>query len=207
MSGTRRSIRLKGYDYSFPSAYFVSMCTLDRKCLFGEIVDGKMVLNDFGRIVCNEWIRTGTIRDKTELDEFVVMPNHFHGIVCIIDKGRGTARRAPTVEQFGKPVSGSLPTIVRSFKSAVTKRINEMRNTPGIKLWQRNYYERIIRNDNELNQIRKYIINNPAQWAFDRENPVVDDINRSMGTAIEIYYSSKGTARRAPTMDPRETGK
>ncbi|MBI3773250.1 MAG: transposase [Gammaproteobacteria bacterium] len=81
---------------------------------------------------------------------------------------RGTAHRTPTVEQFGRPVSGSLPTIVRSFKSAVTKRVNELQQTPGATLWQRNYWERIIRNESELNLIREYIRNNPAQWELDR---------------------------------------
>ncbi len=85
--------------------------------------------------------------------------------------GRGTACRAPTGEQFGKPVSGSIPTIIRSFKSAATKRVNESHGTPGTKLWQRNYYEHIIRNDDELNRIRQYIIDNPINWDTDRNNP------------------------------------
>ena len=126
----RRSIRLKGYDYSQIGAYFITICTQNRECLFGKIVDGKMVLNPFGRIVADEWTKTALIRDEIKLDEWVVMPNHFHGIV-VVTNCRGTARRAPTVERFGKPVSGSIPTIVRSFKSAVTKRINELRQTPG----------------------------------------------------------------------------
>ncbi|MCK8603108.1 transposase [Desulfoferrobacter suflitae] len=171
---SRRSIRLKGYDYAGAGAYFVTICAQNRECLFGKIVDGKMVLNDAGEIVADEWIKTGDIRDKIILDEWVVMPNHFHGIL-VIDDRRGTARRAPTVEQFGKPVSGSIPTIIRAFKSAVTKRINEMRKTPGVKIWQRNYYEHVIRNDNELNRIREYITNNPAQWETDQENPNATD--------------------------------
>jgi len=182
----RRSIRLKGYDYSSGGAYFITVCTQGRECLFGQIADGEMRMNDEGRIVAEEWLNTGQIRDNVQLDEWVVMPNHFHGIVVIADDRRGTAnirrgtaRRAPTamhhsttVEQFGKPVSGSIPTIIRSFKSAATKRINELRQMPGAKLWQRNYYEHIIRRDDEMNKIREYILNNPAQWAEDKENPL-----------------------------------
>ena len=168
----RRSLRLKGYDYKQAGVYFVSMCTLNRTCFFGDIVNGEMMLNAEGQIVAEEWIKTAEIRNNIELDEWVVMPNHFHGIL-VINECRGTARRAPTVEQFGKPVSNSIPTIIRSFKSAVTKRINELRNSPGAKIWQRNYYEHIIRNEDELNCIREYITNNPLKWEFDKENPNV----------------------------------
>jgi len=144
------------------------------------------VLNPLGRIVADEWIKTADIRNEIELDEWVVMPNHFHGIVWIRQTDgtsdtvcRGTARRAPTVEQFGKSVAGSLPTIIRAFKSAVTKRINESRNTPGAGLWQRNYWEHIVRNENELNRIRQYIIDNPKNWETDRENPNVQAVQRA----------------------------
>ena len=106
------------------------------------------------------------------LDEFVVMPNHVHGILVIADNRRGTACRAPTtVERFGRPVTGSLPTIVRSFKSVSTKRINKVRNTPGIPVWQRNYYEHVIRSEKELDRIRQYIAHNPASWTEDAERP------------------------------------
>jgi len=103
-----------------------------------------MVLNQFGE----------DIRKNLMLDEFIAMPNHMHGIIIIVD-GRGTLQRAPTFEQFGKPVSNSIPTIIRLFKSTTTKQINELSKTPGIPLWQRNYYEHIIRNENELNKINK----------------------------------------------------
>ncbi len=175
----RRSIRLRGYDYSQAGAYFVTVCVQGRECLFENVVGGKMRLNEYGHIVAGEWTKTAEMRDEIELDEFVVMPNHFHGIVIVVC--RGTARRAPTVERFGKPVSGSIPTITRSFKSAVTKRINEMRRTPGVKLWQRNYYEHTIRDEPELNRIRKYIADNPAKWETDRENPdVVAEIKKAV---------------------------
>jgi REP element-mobilizing transposase RayT len=169
----RRSVRLQGYDYSRAGAYFITICTRNRTCLFGAINYEKMVLNDAGQIVVDEWMKTAEIRRQIKIDEFVVMPNHFHGIVWVRDaNGRGTARRAPTtMEQFGKPVSGSIPTIVRSFKSAVTKRINELRRTPGAKLWQRGFYEHIIRNEPELNRIRQYIMDNTIKWSLDGNYP------------------------------------
>ena len=166
----RRSLRLKGYDYAQAGLYFVTICAHERECLFGEIADGEMVLNEYGQIVREEWLRSFDLRAEVERDEFVVMPNHFHGIMVLHD-GRGTARRAPTVERFGHPVSGSLPTVMRAFKSAVTRRINRIRTTPGTPVWQRNYYEHIIRNDDKLQRIREYITNNPAYWTMDIENP------------------------------------
>lgn len=165
----RRSIRLSGYDYSQNGAYFVTLCTHNRHCLFGKIADGAMQMNDAGNIVRQCWDAIPIHFPRIEIDELVVMPNHIHGIVVI--DGRGTACRAPTVERFGQPISGSIPTVMRSFKSAVTKRINEMYGSPGARLWQRNYWEHIIRNEDELNRIRQYIIDNPARWEIDRENP------------------------------------
>jgi REP element-mobilizing transposase RayT len=162
--------------------YFVTVCTQNRQCLFGEIVNRQMQLNEFGNIVYDEWVKTQTIRKNIKLDEFIVMPNHLHGIIQITDDiidSRGTARRAPTLECFGKPVSGSIPTIIRAFKSAVTKRINEIRDTPRIAIWQCNYYEHIIRNEDNLNRVRQYIIDNPQKWDNDTENP--DNINTNVG--------------------------
>ena len=153
----RRSIRLQGYDYSGAGAYFVTVCTHNRACLFGDIEDGQMVLNDAGKIVTDEWMKSGEIRNEIELGEWVVMPNHFHGIVIIRRGDRPVATMpGPRPKSIGSLMSG--------FKSAVTKRINEMRNTPGAKLWQRNYYEHVIRNDDELHRIREYIPNNPVRW-------------------------------------------
>jgi len=173
----RRSIRLRNYDYSQAGAYFVTICVQHRECLFGKITNRVMRLHDAGNIVAEQWIKTGDLRDTVELDAWTVMPNHFHGILVITDDaGRGTARRAPTcraptTERFGKPVSGSLPTIVRAFKSAATKNVNILRNTPGNKLWQPNYWEHIIRNEAELQRIREYIHNNPARWHEDALHP------------------------------------
>ena len=165
----RRSRRLKRYDYSHAGAYFITVCTRNRECMFGDIADGEMRLNDAGRIVTEEWMKSADIRNDIELDAFVVMPNHVHGIVVI--GCRGTARRAPTCERFGQPTVGSIPTIVRAFKSACTKRINDMRNARGTPFWQRNYYEHVIRGEDDLDRIRQYIADNPACWVEDENNP------------------------------------
>jgi|JTFO01.1.fsa_nt_gb REP element-mobilizing transposase RayT len=162
----RRSIRLKGYDYTREGAYFITVCAYKRECLFGRIVDHVMGMNDVGHIVGDEWVKTVLIREEIELGDWVVMPNHFHGIIFIVGS-RGTARRAPTGERLREPVRGSIPTIVRAFKSAVTKRVNELRGIPGAKLWQRNYWEHIIRDESDLNRIREYIQTNPARWEKD----------------------------------------
>ena len=167
----RRSIRLKDYNYAQAGAYFITVCTQHHACLLGDIQDDRVILTDAGRIVAEEWIKTAELRDNVSLDAWVVMPNHFHGILYLSDIRRGTARRAPTSEYFGRPVPGSLPTIIRAFKSATTQRINQWRRTPGARLWQRNYYEHVIRDDADLNRIRQYITDNPLHWALDREHP------------------------------------
>ena len=194
----RRSIRLKGYDYTQPGAYFVTLVTQGRECLFGEIAAGEMRLNRFGQIAKREWERLSKRFPAVQIDAYVVMPNHVHGIIVI--RGRGTAelltdndseilRRAPTWksiaaadtdnprriptnrEQFGQPVPGSIPTIIRSYKSAVTYRVNLIRNSGPAQVWQLNYYDHVVRDEAELNRIRQYISNNPLQWEMDRENP------------------------------------
>lgn len=166
----RRSIRLKGYDYSQPGLYFITICTKNREHLFGRIENGIMLLNEFGEIANNEWLKTADIRDNVELLEYIIMPNHMHGIILLndVDDCRGTARRDPTTMQFGKPIPRSLPTIIRSYKSAVTKQINILRDAPGAPVWQRNYYEHIIRNEKSFYQISEYIRNNPLKWQDDR---------------------------------------
>ena len=168
----RRSIRLREYDYTQVGAYFVTISAHSREPIFGEIVKGKMRLNEWGKVVAFCWDEIPIHFLNVELDAFVIMPNHVHGIIVIaVDGRRGTACRAPTTEQFGKPVANSFPTIIRSFKSATTKRINEIHSNPGVPLWQRNYYERIIRDEDELTQIREYIAGNHFKWGEDEENP------------------------------------
>jgi len=161
------SIRLPGYDYSQPGAYFITIVTHNRQCFFGNIIDGEMMLNEFGVLVKNEWLKTGIIRPNIVIDAFVVMPNHLHVIIIITD----TKTETKTIEQFGKPTKNSIPTIVRLFKSTTTKQINQLRvSTPMQPLWQRNYYEHVIRNKVELNRIRQYIIDNPKKWKEDNLN-------------------------------------
>ena len=207
------SIRLPGYDYPQPGAYFITIVTHNRQCSFGNIIDDEMMLNEFGVLVQNEWLKTGIIRPNINIDAFVIMPNHLHGIIIITDNDDGHSRDSRdsrrdtlqrvstitdtdtitntdtntdtdtitdtemgtetdtgTIEQFGKPTKNSIPTIVRLFKSTTTKQINQMRQTPMQPLWQRNYFEHVIRDDNELTRIHQYIINNPKRWEEDNLN-------------------------------------
>jgi putative transposase len=175
----RRSPRLQGYDYAQSGAYFITICTRQREYLFGEIVTGEMRLNPLGAIVEAEWIQTGVARPYLILDEFVVMPNHFHAILFITDDPVGGRRASPLQTNVpnqpytpNKPVSGSLPTIIGAFKSAVTKRINQHRDTPNAPVWQRSYHDHIIRSEKILNATREYILYNPACWDADAENPI-----------------------------------
>lgn len=164
----RRSIRLQDYDYTLAGAYFITLVTKERKCLFGDIADGEIRLNDCGQAVQDEWEKSAQIREEIELDAFVVMPNHVHAIIIITDgSGRATGR-SPL--QSG-PAKRSLGAFVGGFKSVVTKRINESRGSPGTPVWQRNYFEHVIRDGDSLNRIRQYILDNPTRWEFDRENP------------------------------------
>jgi putative transposase len=153
----RRSIRLQGYDYSQAGAYFVTICTQNRECLFGDIVNGGMRLNEAGRVVESVWDGLPGHYAHVELDAMVIMPNHFHGIIVL----------APTPAA----VRHGLSEIVRALKTFSSRRINEMRQSTGAKLWQRNYWEHIVRNEPELNRIREYIHNNPAQWELDKLHP------------------------------------
>jgi REP element-mobilizing transposase RayT len=134
-----------------------------------------MQLNDAGRVVAECWLGIPDHFSGVELDADVVMPNHFHGIIIVGARHAVPLPITSPPERFGKPVTGSIPTILRSFKSAVTKGINELYGTPGATIWQRNYYEHIIRHDESLNRIRQYINDNPLQWALDRENPTCNN--------------------------------
>ena len=164
----RKSIRLKGYDYTNPNWYYVTICTYDKKKIFGEVENGKMILNKFGKIVEEEWIKTKEIRKNVDLDYYIIMPNHFHGIIINESNNKdvvGAIRRiAPTKERITLQ-SGSLGALIGQFKSKVTKRIR-FEGIPEFK-WQRNYYEHIIRNDHDLYNIRTYIQNNPLKWELD----------------------------------------
>ena len=148
----------------------MTICAWKRACIFGKAAESGIVLLRTGEIVKEEWLHTAVIRPYVALDEFTVMPNHVHGILWLRINETGTARRAPTREGFGKPVTGSLPTIIGAFKAAVTRRINALRNSGKGEVWQRGFYEHVIRDDESLNRIREYIINNPCSWELDREN-------------------------------------
>jgi putative transposase len=174
----RRSIRLKGYDYSSPGAYFITLCAYQRHCLFGEIVNGEMQLNECGAIATECWQAIPSHFQKIQLDAFVVMPNHVHGILWIKETngrglafGRGLAMPNPYEGKFGKPIAGSIPTVVGSFKSIVTRRINILRNAPRTPVWQRGYYDHIIRSERSLHILRQYIQHNPLCWQDDQLHP------------------------------------
>ncbi len=192
----RRSIRLQGYDYSQAGAYFVTICTHNRECLFGEIINGDMRLNDVGRIVADSWQWLAEQYDHVLLDQYVIMPNHTHGIIIITDAGqcrRGgsrtarvrttpkTGHRHPTPSSPPKPIGR----LIGAFKTVSTKRMNALRATAGKKLWQRNYWDHIVRNEPELQRIREYIQNNPGQWERDSLN------------------ADTGGSRTAPTAPPK----
>jgi REP element-mobilizing transposase RayT len=155
----RKSIRLKEYDYSQSGYYFITICTKDREQLFGEINEGKMLLNDYGEIVLNSWNNLPNYNSNIGLDYFCIMPNHIHCILIIERKGGVTP-----------PLPIKLGNIIAYFKYQTTKQINIIQNTPGQPIWQRNYYEHIIRNEKELFEIRKYIEYNPLNWPEDEYN-------------------------------------
>jgi REP element-mobilizing transposase RayT len=164
----RRSIRLQNYDYTQSGAYFITINTRQREKLFGEIVNEEMMLSECGRVVEEEWLRTAQVRKNVELDVYVVMPNHFHAIIVLSNDTVGASRRLALTKGLQ---AGSLGAIMAQFKSIVTKRINALRSTPSAPVWQRNYYEHIIRNDDVLKRIRDYIVANPSRWKEDENNP------------------------------------
>jgi REP element-mobilizing transposase RayT len=187
----RRSIRLKNYDYASEGAYYVTVVTQGRECLFGEIVDAKMYLSNYGEIVQKWWDNIPHHFPNVETGAFVIMPNHIHGIVFVTEERRGevvsphdqpndsnqknTMQTRETDNQGGEIPPLRRPTlgqIVAYFKYQSTKEMNEADNTGIItKFWQRNYYEHIIRNEKELRRKTDYILDNPSQWDEDQENP------------------------------------
>ena len=187
----RRSVRLAGYDYSQPGEYFITICAYQHQQLFGAINDEEMLLNRLGEIVRDEWEKTPSIRKGVELGTFIIMPNHFHAIVHIVDIddhrndpqpaqiSSGVACFSNTdVGAYGytplpnvqlRSASKTIGAIVRGFKGAATTRINTLRETPGNPVWQRNYYEHIITTEKEYLQIESYIENNPSNLVNDSE--------------------------------------
>ncbi|HEY0070175.1 MAG TPA: transposase [Chloroflexia bacterium] len=172
----RRSIRLRDHDYA-AGVYFVTICAAKNMCLFGEVVGGRVRLNEVGRAVAEEWVWTGFVREYVVLDAFVVMPNHVHGIVTLwFDKDTDTIRdlgeSTTHHRKFGGLEARTLAGVVGAFKAAATRYVNRMYGTPGESLWHRNYYEHIIRNEDDLERIREYIRNNPLNWDKDEHNLV-----------------------------------
>lgn len=163
---SRRSVRLKGYDYAQAGAYFVTICTTDRACLFGAINAGAMDLNDAGRMVATIWSDLPARFPGIDIDVFVVMPNHLHGIVVLREDA-----------SVGAPLVGArLGAIVGAFKSITTVEYGRGARTHGWagfrgRLWQRNYYEHVVRDEADLSRVRRYVEKNPLRWEFDDENP------------------------------------
>ena len=183
----RQSVRLRDFDYAGGGGYFVTLCAWQRECLFGDVRDGGMGLNEFGRVVEECWAAVPAHFPHVLLDVFVVMPNHVHGILLFDHRHSvvGVQHAAPLQRAADKMlgpmekrgitpnnvIPGSLGAVVRSFKSAVTKRINTMRDNSGCPVWQRNYHEHVIRDERDLHAIRQYIADNPAKWALDDNHP------------------------------------
>lgn len=182
----RKPMRLPHYDYRKAGAYFITINSYQRELLFGEVVDGVMQLNEFGGVVQEAWEATPKIRAYVELDEYVVMPNHFHGILFIHEHAGNVAgnqasvratRRSPLPR--GKrpqgPPSDSIGAVIAGFKSSATKRINLLRKLPGHPVWQRSFYDNVIRSEKRLMAVREYIRANPSNWAEDEYHP---DMNK-----------------------------
>jgi putative transposase len=187
LSHSRHSIRLRDFDYTSPGAYFVTICARERGSPFGGVADGEIHRTREGQVACETWIGIPEHFLWVTLDDFVIMPDHLHGIIVINDRGGGKRCEgnvaavasgddvgAPhavplqtiprQTERFGRPVAASVPTIVRSFKAAATRRINELRGTPGAVIWQSGYYEHVVRDEEDLDRIRRYIADNPPRW-------------------------------------------
>jgi putative transposase len=161
----RRSIRLQTHDYASPGKYFITICTHDRAHVFGQILNDEMVLNEFGTIATQCWNELPEHFSHIRLDSAIVMPNHFHGIVWINQYPEGHCK---TDRKFGDAIAGSIPTIVGAFKSATTRKINQLQNNSGATVWERNYYEHVIRDRESQINIQQYILNNPKNWKTDR---------------------------------------
>ena len=183
----RQSIRLPNHDYSSIGAYFVTICARDRECLFAEIVGATLAvaqltfaqltepvlkLSDVGNIVEDNWLQIPQGYPQAQLDEYVIMPNHFHGIIMI----DGTEERATAKRRATARVAPTLGDVIGGFKSRCVvdylKHIRKNQLDRTAKIWQRNYYEHVIRDDDELERARAYIQNNPFRWAEDKDNPI-----------------------------------
>jgi len=180
----RRSLRLRGHDYAASGGYFVTICSRGRACLFGGIDDGAICLSPIGEIVSGCWLEIPQHFPDAELDEWIVMPNHIHGILILHGRGEAFAsRRSSAPQDPGANASplritkargtrrNSLGAIIQTYKSVSSRRVNATCGTPGSSVWQRNYFEHLIRNDEQLTRTRRYIVENPLRWELDEENP------------------------------------
>jgi putative transposase len=193
----RKNIRLKGYDYSQPGEYFVSICARGREHMLGEIADGNMIMNAMGKTAKDCWNELPLHFPNIEIDEFVVMPNHVHGIIRILENPRRDVRLNIPTETYHSRISpgaGSLAVIVRTYKAAVTT-ICRKHGIDGFR-WQSGFYEHIIRDDRSLSKIREYIANNPQQWILDVENP-----KRHEEDGIDQRLQISRTRDRYPSRD------
>ena len=180
----RHSIRLQEYDYSSAGPYYVTICIQNRFCLLGEISQADVELNGAGLMVYNQWLELPARFQNIKLDEFIVMPNHFHGIIVLNETAGASLVDAQPNDnkEAGIKPAPTLGDIIGAFKSITTNIYikgvngNKWESFPG-KLWQRNYFERVIRDENEMNRIREYIRNNPIKWAYDENNPKKLEIN------------------------------
>ncbi|OGI06445.1 MAG: hypothetical protein A3I68_03965 [Candidatus Melainabacteria bacterium RIFCSPLOWO2_02_FULL_35_15] len=170
-----KSIRLKHWDYSSCGAYYVTICTKDRECFLGEITNGKMLLSNIGQTVEKFWMEIPKHYPNVQLDEFVIMPDHLHGLIFIDDlfpveacHGMSLQTRVRTYNKFSKPVSQSLSMIINQFKSAIKRWCNKNGFTNFA--WQSRFYESIIRNEKHLNAIREYTINNPLKFELNKKS-------------------------------------
>jgi putative transposase len=162
----RTNLRLRSYNYAWQGDYFVTICTQNRRCLFGQIAESTMKLNQFGEVLESVWKEIPFHYPEISNEIFKVMPNHIHGIITIRKVERAGSKPAPT-----KPYH--LSEIVRAFKTYSSRKINDIRRTQGTTIWQRNYYEHIIRDESDYRQIVEYILFNPAKWEADPENPAI----------------------------------
>jgi REP element-mobilizing transposase RayT len=183
---------LKGYDYAQVGAYFITIVTEHRTCLFGNIIDNKMYLNSAGQVVQSVWTQIPEHFSGIDVDTFVVMPNHVHGIILITNKVRDSVGAQHAAPSEPNVQAGSIGAIIRSFKSAVTKQYNKESVRRALRIWQRNYYEHIIRDENALIRIRDYIATNPTRWSSDPENsdalqPESNDVWRGAQHAAPLH--------------------
>jgi REP element-mobilizing transposase RayT len=166
--GPRRSLRLPGFHYAREGAYFLTICAFQKRCLFGTVRGEEVELSDLGRIVAECWTAIPQHFPHAELTPHIVMPNHVHGIV-VLNSGARPAKGQ--TEAYQKPVAGSVATLVRGFKAAVTLRARRAAMALPHPIWQRNYFERVLRSGKQYTDALRYILENPTRWQFDKENP------------------------------------